>query len=249
MIRDLLLATGAAATFGVAACVATLHTGEATPLPDFSQWPAGPERKERFFGFLRPLIEAENARVAAQRQRLLTLSANGYRLNRADRAWLRGLAQEYDLEAGAQDRDALLSELLLRVDTVPVSLGLAQAATESGWGTSRFAAEGNALFGQRCFEPGCGLVPESRPEGAVFEVRVFPSPAAAVASYVRNLNTHADYQTLRRLRARLRSRGDQVTGFMLASALTSYSEQGNAYIDAIRELIHFNALGPVGGDG
>lgn len=215
------------------------------PLPDFSQWPAGEPRKDRFFAFLRPLLQAENARVLTQRQRLEAIAARTAPPSRRDARWLRDLAAEYDLAGADLEERALLAELLLRVDLVPTSLGLAQAAKESGWGTSRFARHGNALFGQRCFEAGCGLVPENRRPGLGHEVRDFPSPREAVASYLRNLNTHRDYEGLRRLRAQLRARGAPVTGFLLARTLDTYSERGDDYIEEIRQMIRFNELGPV----
>lgn len=227
----------------------TWHRPPAEPLPDFRQWPAGETRKVRFFEFLRPLLEAENARVLAARARLeriastLPESGPGWR----DRRWLAGLARHYRLDPETLTLHTLVAELLLRVDAVPVSLGLAQAAKESGWGTSRFAVEGHALFGERCFAVGCGVVPAAREDGLRHEVEAFPSPAAAVASYVHNLNTHGDYAALRRLRAELRAAGEGVTGFALADALDSYSERGRAYIREVRQLIRYNELGPAPG--
>lgn len=222
-----------------------IETPEA--LPDFSQWPAGEVRKQEFFAYLRPLLEAENARVLAERTRLQQIAAQlpDRRPGQRDRRWLDALAREYGLDRSALPLPRLIVELLRRVDTVPVSLGLAQAAKESGWGTSRFAAEGNALFGQRCFEAGCGLVPEARRAGLRHEVRSFRSPAASVASYVRNLNSHPDYERFRRLRAELRDGGKPVTGFALAPALHAYSERREDYIREVRQMIRFNDLGPV----
>jgi Bax protein len=242
----LLLAAASIALAGVLANRVEDAGPEPVTLPDFTQWPAGRTRKAEFFAFLRPLLEAENARIRAQRDRLERLAARAPEdLDRSDRAWLRDLAREYHLEPAVDTPADQIEALRLRVDTVPVSLGLAQAAKESAWGTSRFAVEGNALFGQRCFEAGCGLVPERRRQGLSHEVRHFDSPATAVASYLRNLNTHRDYQTLRRLRAELRARGERVTGHRLAGTIARYSERRDAYIQEIRQMIHFNGLGPV----
>jgi Bax protein len=227
------------------AALLSLREPPGPPLPDFAQWPAGEPRKERFFAFLRPLLQAENARLLGQRQRLEVIAARTDPPTGQDARWLRDLAKTYDLAGAGLDHQALITELLLRVDAVPASLGLAQAAKESGWGTSRFARNGNALFGQRCFEAGCGLVPENRRPGLGHEVRDFPSPQAAVASYLRNLNSHRDYEGLRRLRAQLRARGAPATGFLLARTLGSYSERGDDYVQEIRQLIRFNDLGPV----
>mgnify|MGYP002064425563 CR=1 FL=1 len=107
------------------------------------------------------------------------------------------------LEMG--DETALLAELRRRVDTVPIRLALAQAAKESGWGTSRFARKGNNFFGQWCYDEGCGLVPRARGEGRSHEVRAFDSPGDSVASYLRNINTHHGYRELRHARAGLRA--------------------------------------------
>ena len=109
--------------------------------------------------------------------------------------------------------------LMRRVDTVPESLVLIQAAKESGWGQSRFAREGNALFGQRCYRQGCGLVPGSRASKASFEVESFDTVGESVQSYIRNLNTHERYIAMRRARQQLRERDVEVTGTGLAAYL------------------------------
>lgn len=214
-------------------------------MPDFSTWPAGEARKEQFFAFLRPLLEAENARVLSQRARLERLAAAPQSAGWLDRRWLAALAREYRLDPELTSTDGRIRELLVRVDAVPVSLGLAQAATESGWGTSRFAVEGYALFGQRCFDPGCGLVPEARTEGLSHEVQAFASPQDSVAGYIQNLNSHPDYQSFRTLRADLRAAGVRVTGYVLARALHRYSERRDSYIEDVRQMIRHNDLGPV----
>ncbi len=210
-------------------------------LPDFSSYAAGPERKARFFEFMQPLITAENARVMQDRVRLLSLAADetlGWR----DRRWLRSLAERYRLEPSALADEEMLAELLLRVDTVPLSLALAQAAKESGWGTSRFAREGRNLFGQWCYEPGCGIVPQARAEARVHQVEVFETPRESVASYLRNINTHPAYLEFRQARARLREDAAPLSGLLLAEELQSYSERGGAYVKEIKHLIRFNDL-------
>lgn len=218
-------------------------------LPDFNQWRAGADRKSKFFRFVRPLLEAENNRVLEQRRMLedirAALAESASVPRGRQRRRLAALAEEYRVDPEALSPGALVAQLMLRVDAVPVSLGLAQAAKESAWGTSRFAADGNALFGQRCFEDGCGLVPESRHPQLNHEVRVFETPAEAVASYVRNLNTHPDYENMRRMRAALRRSGRPVTGFQLAATLDSYSERGRVYTEEVRDMIRVNRLGPV----
>jgi Bax protein len=232
------LVVAAAAVLVIVAAVLALRP---EPVPDFRDWKAGAERKERFFEFMRPLIREENARILEQRERLRSLAA-AEEVGWFDRRWLQGLAEDYGLDPEELETDALIERLLRRVDVVPVSLALAQAAKESGWGTSRFAREGNNLFGQWCYEPGCGLVPRARGEGRSHEVRVFDSPRASVASYLRNINTHRGYRELRQARARMRAADRPLSGLALAEQLHRYSERGQAYVEEIKGLIRYNRL-------
>lgn len=215
-------------------------------LPDFRAYPAGPERKAAFIEFTLPLVQAENDRLRLERKWLTELSGNpepGW----YDR-WLLGeMAKTYGLEEHQASDEALIEALLLRLDVVPASLALAQAAKESGWGTSRFARKGNNLYGQRCFERGCGLVPRQRTDGDSHEVRSFPTPFRSIQSYIHNINTHHHYQAFRQQRAQLRKTGLAPSGLLLADALGSYSERGEDYVEEIKQLIHYNGLEAVGG--
>jgi Bax protein len=132
--------------------------------------------------------------------------------------------------------------LLKRVDTIPVSLALAQAANESAWGTSRFALEGNNLFGQWCYDEGCGLVPNRRRANASHEVQSFESIEAAVRAYFMNINTHDRYQGFRDLRFQMRSKEGELDPFALAWGLDGYSERGEAYVDEVQTIILQNDL-------
>jgi Bax protein len=132
--------------------------------------------------------------------------------------------------------------LLHRVDILPPSLVLAQAATESGWGTSRFAREGNNLFGQRTYRPGNGIVPANRPDGETHEVKRFGTLFESVRSYMRNLNTHLAYRELRDLRAQLRRSGRPLSGALLADGLNAYSTRSSDYITDVRAIIRANDL-------
>jgi Bax protein len=127
------------------------------------------------------------------------------------------------------------------VDAVPDHLVLAQAANESAWGTSRFAREGNNLFGQWCFRQGCGLVPASRPDGATYEVARFESVSQSIGSYMHNLNTGRTYQELREIRALARENGHDPDANAMAAGLMSYSERGEDYISELRSMIRHNA--------
>jgi len=154
------------------------------------------------------------------------------------------LAGVYRLVDADLSSAELIKELLIRVDTVPPSLALAQAAVESGWGTSRFAVQANNLFGQWCYEKGCGLVPSQRNSGANHEVAKFKNVSDAVYSYTRNINTHRAYKDLRMSRAALRADDETVTGHILAEGLLRYSERGEDYVHELQAVIRINKLAP-----
>lgn len=210
-------------------------------LPDFREYTAGSERKTEFFGFVHPLIESENERVLRDRRKLTALNTEDD-IGWFDRAWLNGLASDYGIETQEMEMADVVVALLRRVDIVPRSLALAQAAKESGWGTSRFAREGNNFFGEWCFDPGCGIVPINRAQGRSHEVRSFSKPAESIRSYIRNLNTHDSYKDFRDARARMRAAGMELSGLTLAGQLTRYSERRMAYVEEIRSLIRTNDL-------
>ena len=198
------------------------------------------ERKRLFIKLALPLILAANERTLTERRRLLGLRATAFRIDEiADagaRAWAERLRERYGVKSGDLDT------LLRHVDAIPPSLALAQAAEESGWGTSRFTREGNALFGQRTYAPGNGIVPVGRSDGERFEVRVYDSLAASVASYMANLNRHEAYVALRTVREAQRREGRRLDGYILAGTLEHYSERGEAYIETIRSIILANRL-------
>lgn len=209
-------------------------------LPYFDQYHDVTEKKAAFFSYLYTRTVVVNARILLQREHLIALSRKDT-LSTADEQWLASQAERLrvDEELGSTE---MFERLLRRLDTLPPSLVLAQAANESAWGTSRFATEGNNLFGQWCFSPGCGLIPLSRPEGASYEVAEFISPYHSVRSYIQNLNRHPTYQRLRDLRAQARKQGRNPSGNELAAGLMGYSERGQEYIDEIRSMIRFNNL-------
>lgn len=210
------------------------------PPPDFSEFSAGEARKQAFYDYFVPLIEAENRRILADRERLEALIDKGF-ASASEQNWLARLAATYEFEAEMDEPENWL-RLLRRVDGIPPSLALAQAANESAWGTSRFAVDGNNYFGQWCFVEGCGLVPASRPEGARHEVAAFTSAAHSVRRYMNNINTHFAYEELRTLRAQLREQGKAITGLALSPTLIRYSERGIEYIEELQTMIRFNRL-------
>lgn len=212
-------------------------------LPDFASIENATERKQEFLRFLRPVIEHENARILERRKRLLKLLENleaGDEVAAHERVWLQEQAERYRVEA--DDNLARARQLRRKIDIVPLSLALAQAALESGWGTSRFAHEGNNLFGQWCFESGCGIVPDRRPDHAHYEVEAFDTVGDSVRSYLRNLNSHPAYRPVRRIRAEARSAGRQPTGMEMAAGLINYAAIGETYVEHVRTVIRSNNL-------
>lgn len=198
------------------------------------------ERKRLFIQLALPLVLQANEYIMADRARLIDLdqkvSATGAIAAAADRAWLATLAARYGLET--LDIEALL----LRVDAVPPSMALAQGAEESGWGTSRFVREGNAIFGQRTFVAGTGLVPKDRDADKSHEVRSFDRLFGSVVSYMANLNTHFAYDKFRDMRADQQQSSGAMDSIALVGALDRYSERGEDYVAAIRLIIESNGL-------
>jgi Bax protein len=198
------------------------------PLPDIAD---PTHRKALFIAALLPHIVRENARIQEQRASaaVVPIKSTQYAV----------LAHAYGL-----DPDASRASLLRRIDSVPVSLALAQGAIESGWGTSRFARYGNAFYGERTYDPDVpGLTPQDAfDEGPAFKVKSFSSVALSVRSYMKTINTHKTYAALRQQRADLRARGIQPTGVALAPFLHGYSEIGDAYVMRIKAAIRINAL-------
>jgi len=209
-------------------------------LPDFSQYQDTTEKKAAFFSFLYPRIVLANSRILIERDYLDSLAAKET-LTSKEYDWLAQQSERLrvDAEPGSDEQFALLRK---RLDVIPPSLILAQAANESAWGTSRFATKGNNLFGQWCFSKGCGLVPRGRAEGASHEVAKFSSPYRSVRAYIQNLNRHPTYQLLRDVRLEDRRDNAPLSGLELAEGLLGYSERGEEYIEEIRAMIHYNNL-------
>ena len=237
-----LVAFLAICTLVAAASIAFFLGEKSFPAPDFSALAAGETRKLQFFEYFRPIVTAQNNAVSAERAKLEVLHGRPDDLSYFETRWLNEIARKYAIAGEDIPVERLLDILLDRVDVIPVSLVLAQAAKESGWGTSRFAREGHNYFGQRCFRVGCGVVPKARAAGQQFEVATFDSPQHAVASYFANLNTHTEYASLRAYRSEKRAAGELATGIALAGHLTRYSERRQAYVDDIQSLIKFNKL-------
>ncbi|HEY9036806.1 MAG TPA: glucosaminidase domain-containing protein [Pseudomonadales bacterium] len=201
------------------------------------------DKKRGFFFVLAPLVLSANERIEQDRQKLETLlAAQHSSWSAADSQWLQALATRYGAEGDITD-STTQQTLLRRVDTIPTSLVLAQAATESGWGTSRFASEGNALFGQWTWG-GKGIKPTEQRTATKgnYKVQSFDTPRDSVSAYLLNLNTGLAYTDLRTERMKIRQQKKPLTGIDLAEGLLKYSERGQAYVDELRALIRYNQL-------
>ena len=197
-------------------------------------------RKNTFIKSTLPLILHVNALILHDRARVKSLrdeEAEGRVISQRDVLWLDEIAERY----GVKNADAGL--LLKHVDVIPPSLAISQAAEESGWGTSRFAREGNALFGQRAYASHKkGIVPKKRAHGKSFRVRAFDHLIDGVKSYAHNLNSHPAYKDFREVRAEMRANLGDVDGYRLAGGLTRYSERGADYVKTIRIIMRANKL-------
>lgn len=195
-------------------------------------------RKAVFLMTVLPHVLRINEEILADRRRLWRLRHDrelGRKLRAEDRLWLAVQTERYRTKAG--DLDALMA----RMDVIPPSLALAQAAVESGWGTSRFAREGNALFGQWTWT-GKGVTPLQREEGKTHKIKAFDSIEGSVRDYMRNLNTHRAYREFRKQRAAIRRDGAPLDGGKLAGTMLRYSERGQAYVDSLTTIISANNL-------
>lgn len=214
---------------------------------DWAQLDGGQTRKTAFERIVLPLILKANAEIRADRERLMRLIAksdttDGRDLAAPERQWLTALAQQYKLN------EPDLGTLKQRVDVVPVPMALAQAANESGWGASRFARQGNALFGQWTWDTSQAMAPKSLQEGkGNYGVRKFPTLGASVAGYMHNLNTHSAYEPFRRLRAEQRKGNGGLDSHRLMAGLKAYSQRGDAYIQEIRGMMKHNSYEKLAG--
>jgi Bax protein len=213
--------------------------------PDFASISNTEAKKQQFFDFLQDYVRYENGLVSGLRLQLLSYAEivdAGTPLSVYERDWVVDLAVAYNLDVDATSVQSLMSELLLMVDVIPASLVLAQAANESAWGTSRFALEGNNIFGQWCYVEGCGIIPNGRVEGATHEVKSFDTIEDAIEGYFLNINTHRLYVGFRQERARLRQLGQRLDPILLVQGLARYSQRGENYIDEVQTMIQQNDL-------
>ena len=191
-------------------------------------------KKETFFKIVLPLIVAENERILADKKKLKTLSSKKFTTD-LEKQWLRQKLLEYKVKKGN------IKELSARIDTIPISIALAQAAKESGWGTSRFALEGNAIFGQWTWS-GQGIAPLNRESNKNHKILKFPILRASVKAYQNNLNTHKSYTKFREKRLSLRDKNKLVSGLDLTDTLENYAQTGSEYTKILNQIIKQNRL-------
>jgi Bax protein len=192
------------------------------------------KRKEFFIQIVLPLIIEENNNIKLDRNTLFTIINKSNNLN-SEKQWLEKKYKQYGVKSGD------LSTLKIRMDEIPVSLAIAQAAKETGWGTSRFALEGNALFGQWTWS-GEGLKPKEAKEGESHKVMKFNILQASVRAYQRNINTHSTYKDFRKARAKLRDNNKPLDSIELSKYLNKYAETGNQYVEVLQKIIKQNKL-------
>ena len=191
-------------------------------------------KKETFIKIVLPLIVAENEKILDDRKKLKILSEKKFTSD-IEKQWLRQKLLEYKVKKGDLD------QLMLRMDMIPVSIALAQAAKESGWGTSRFALEGNAIFGQWTWD-GQGIAPLKRDDNKKHKILKFPILRASVKAYKNNLNTHKSYFKFREKRKSLRNKKKNITGLDLTDTLKNYAQTGSEYTKILNQIITQNRL-------
>ena len=192
------------------------------------------KRKELFLQIVLPLVLEENNKIKLDRIKLFSI-INKSSNSEVEKKWLNKKYKQY----GVNSKD--LSTLKIRMDEIPTSLALAQAAKETGWGTSRFALEGNALFGQWTWS-GEGLKPKDSDSSEGHKVMKFNILQASVRAYQRNLNTHKSYKEFRKARAELRSEGKELDSIILSEHLDKYAETGTKYVEILQKIIEQNNL-------
>ena len=201
---------------------------------EIKQIESSKKRKSLFIQIILPLILEENNLILLDRKKLFSI-LNKNKNSKKEINWLNRKFKQY----GVLNKD--IPTLKVRMDIVPVSLAIAQAAKETGWGTSRFALEGNALFGQWTWS-GDGIKPAGADSDTKHKVMKFRVLKASVRAYQRNLNTHSSYKNFRQLRAQLRDDSESLDSLLLADQLDNYAETGKEYTKILKQIINQNSL-------
>ena len=192
------------------------------------------KRKDLFIQIILPLVIKENNNIKLDRKKLFGI-LNKSKNTKSEKNWLNSKFKQY----GVVNKD--LSTLKIRMDEIPVSMAIAQAAKETGWGTSRFALEGNALFGQWTWS-GEGIKPSNADTESTHKIMKFKILQASVRAYQRNLNTHSSYKNFRSARAELRDEGKELDSMILTEYLDKYAEIGKEYVKVLQQIIKQNNL-------
>ena len=192
------------------------------------------DRKKLFIQIVLPLILEENRKIRLDRIKLFSI-LNKNKNSKDEKKWLKKKFKQY----GIKNKD--VATLKIRLDEIPVSLVIAQAAKETGWGTSRFAQEGNALFGQWTYS-GEGIKPKEIDSDKTHKVMKFKILKASVRAYQRNLNTHSSYKMFRSVRAELRDNDQKLDSLILADFLDKYAQTGVEYTKTLKKIIKQNSL-------
>ena len=206
-----------------------------TMLPkDLNKLRKSKNKRELFIKIVLPLILDENLKIKEDRKKLFKILRKNFNTPR-EKAWLKKSFKEYKIN----DKD--LTELKERMDIIPASIAIAQAANESGWGTSRFALEGNALFGQWTWSKK-GIIPKDQDLNKNHKILKFKVLKASVRAYKNNLNTHNAYREFRESRAKIREEGKHLSGLLLTKYLKKYAQTGELYVKILEEIIKKNSL-------
>ena len=192
------------------------------------------QKRNLFIQIILPLILDENQKITEDRKKLFSILNKNFNTG-GERVWLKRRFKEYKIA----DQD--LAKLKMRMDIVPVSIAIAQAANESGWGTSRFALEGNALFGQWTWSKK-GISPKKKDPNQTHKILQFQILKASVKAYKNNLNTHKAYSEFREARAQLRQQDGHISGMELTKYLKNYASIGQKYVDILEDIIERNSL-------
>lgn len=198
----------------------------------------GKEKKEFFFSYLGKKIEIENKKILAERKFVLSLNRKKDLDKTSDEyKKLETLQKKYKVK-NIYDYE----KYLIRIDIIPPSQALAQAATESAWGKSRFMKVANNIFGHWTYNPKIGVVPQRRPEGKKHLIRVFPTLETSIAAYMRNLNRTGAYSQFRIQRAQMRAKGEFINGYILSDTMDKYSGIGHDYAKILKSIIRTSRL-------
>ena len=192
------------------------------------------KKKDTFIKIVMPLIIDENSKILDNRKKLFKILGKQNN-SRGEKVWLKRRFEDYEI------KNEDVTELKVRMDIIPVSIAIAQAAKESGWGTSRFALEGNAMFGQWTYGKD-GIAPLEREKNKGHKILKFPMLRSSVQAYKNNLNTHSGYREFRKKRADLRRKNQNISGLELVNYLHNYAATGKEYTDILKKIINQNSL-------